>query len=114
MERNRKLYKRLQAYCREISVRKLPTHPYTTARHEIILGIRLKGVKMIHWAQVQFEDNLELEQRIELLREYRDTGSITDYFLTPIEGQSTEPEDAWEAGAKPDEIDWTGFPEAES
>ena len=69
---------------------------------------------MIHWAQVQFEDNLELEQRIELLREYRDTGSITDYFLTPIEGQSTEPEDAWEAGAKPDEIDWTGFPEAES
>ena len=69
---------------------------------------------MIHWAQVQFEDNLELEQRIELLREYRDTGSITDYFLTPIEGQSTEPEDAWKAGCKANEIDWTGLPEAGS
>jgi len=68
----------------------------------------------IKWQNVQFEDDLPLEQRIELLRQYRDTGSITDYFLTPIEGQSTEPEDAWEAGAKPDEIDWTGFPEAES
>ena len=67
-----------------------------------------------NWQNVQFEDNLELKQRIELLREYRDTGSITDYFLTPLEGQSTEPEDAWKAGVKPDEIDWTGFPEAES
>lgn len=65
----------------------------------------------IKWQQVQFEDDLPIEQRTELLREYRDTGSMTGYFLAAIEGQSTDPEYAWAAGVKPSEIDWTGFPE---
>jgi len=30
----------------------------------------------IKWQNVQFEDDLPLEQRTELLREYKETGSI--------------------------------------
>lgn len=70
-----------------------------------------EGKMKIKWQQVQFEDDLPIDQRTELLREYRDTGSMTGYFLASIEGQSTDPEYAWASGVKPSEIDWTGFPE---
>ena len=69
-----------------------------------------RNTMKIKWQNVQFEDDLPLEQRTELLREYKETGSVQDYFFAPLPGQSTEPEDAWKAGVKPDEIDWTGFP----
>ena len=54
---------------------------------------------MIHWTKVQFEDDLPLEQRTELLREYKETGSIQDYFFAPLPGQSTEPAAAWNVNA---------------
>ena len=70
---------------------------------------------MLKWTELNMEEsdgtvleNDELKHK--LLNEFRQTGSIFDYFFTPLEGQSTEPEDAWEAGPKtPEDVDWTGF-----
>ena len=65
----------------------------------------------IKWNDVQFEDKLSLELRIKLLEEYLNTGKIQGYFLSPVEGQSTDPNDAYDAGIKPNQIDWTDFPQ---
>ena len=49
------------------------------------------------------------EDFIEKLDEYRRTGSLHGHFLEMLPGQ--DPERAWVWGEKPEEIDWTGFPE---
>jgi hypothetical protein len=85
----------------------------------------------ICWRDVQIFNNdggtPDEETRIEKLREYRDTGGMTGYFLvdsgmeiiengTEATGRvfdkfHNEERDIWNAGPNRDEIDWTGFPE---
>lgn len=60
--------------------------------------------ELIDWREVQIYDEdggqPDEETRISKLREYRDAGSMQDYFFNPDGDWGDEPE-----------IDWTGFPE---
>lgn len=68
---------------------------------------------MTHWQQIVLWADREYypyregdEEFIKSLRQYKDEGIISDYFICDSDGNAS-----WDTGPKPDQIDWTGFPE---
>ncbi len=75
---------------------------------------------LVSWRDVPLSDASEgrpadFDERIEAMREYREVGSICDWFLcTEEQFHATEDGDDLAAmGPKPEEIDWFGLDEAE-
>jgi hypothetical protein len=51
-------------------------------------------------------------KHVELMREYRDTRGILDYWLADPDGYEPDDDSIVDAGPRVDEIDWTGLDEA--
>jgi hypothetical protein len=52
------------------------------------------------------------ESFIQHMQEFRDHGTILDYFFDePLKGQSTDPDDAYSWGPEQEDIDLTGLPD---
>ena len=55
---------------------------------------------------------LHYDERVEALREFRQTDDMGDVFFEPCDLPHERPDDASTFGpASPDDIDWTGFPD---
>ena len=74
--------------------------------------------RKIPWTSVWVLDSdgetpLGGEDEIRALREYRRTGAIVGRFLGRHGGPTEDPDDASTWGPAVEDVDWTGFPEAE-
>jgi len=77
---------------------------------EMIEKINWKNLRtMLHDSDgCDFPDK---ESFVSHMQEFRDHGSITDYwFDEPLDGQSKDPDNQWTWGYNPEDIDFTDLP----
>lgn len=80
----------------------------------MILGEDSEGDGFMDTETLDFSEPVTLREidrdfQVRVLREYRETGAIYDYWLGRLPGQDGDDASTW--GPTVDQIDWSGFPE---